>query len=1320
MKKLVLALSYLLACLGAAAQCPDVYATRKKVSSSFHSSLMIDYTGAVLYWGESSNPVTGATAATPGIVSTSSFSGTPLAVAASSVVTGTGGHQMYLLTSSALYGWGSTAGSAGFTAFSSIALPATLNGASFTMTAGNIEFITSSGGGLAIVTKIDATTNGEVFVMLPSATGGGSAYTYGDGTTSGFNTSWHQVKTSATTYLQGVTRLSHSQKALMAIGASNAIYAWGEKVWVGTASAATDRAYATQITTLPSVTPVDINIISKTAYAAANAQYASQFILGNNGKVYGIGEGYHGVLGQGNETDATSWTAVKDASGTADLTNIIQISSNNSYVYASAYYSIGALNSDGQLFLWGDNSYSMIGGTNGFETLPKLPPNFDVNDARVGYFCMGGHTTLAFLQGSNRFCYIGHRTQGSMGDGTTTSTTKSFYDCINTPNAYACPPPPPLGCPAASAHELLASSVNGTVVINGQPALSYWGQGSNSADAGVSVPLPLTLYEYTGSPLGVAASGVSTTNGTQMWILSTTGLWGWGYSANTINAAVGNTSLTKMALPSGVTISNVAFIRSSKGGLALVTTSGSVWIKAGAGSSCDVSVYGDASTALDNSWHQVTTAAATPLLGVTELSFTGTAAMAITGAGTVYVWGVNTLLGNNTAATTRNRAALLTLHPDFTALQVPRKAEIIQTGTNAAAQFLLGANGKVYSIGGNLNGVLGIGNTTDQTSWNMLSLTNVSKLSSNNPFPNSVYSIGALTATGTLYLWGSNANGVLGGGATASFTTPTIPALSALGTSVTAVDNINGFELGGQQTIIFTKPLAANPDNKFLFAGVNAGGAKGDVSPVPTTATFTSFTFGASVINCAGSVFNLSGNVYYDANGMNDAGGGLISGTGITNVSGAPSLFVNLLDEAGVVINSTQVGANGSYSFPNLPAANYTIQLSATAGGLFNPAQPSTLPDAWAFAGEQIGTIAGAGLNTGVNANTGRISVVLGDHTSNVNLGVERRPVADTKSFTVLNTQFRGQSTPPSGFPVVSGYKAISLGSAAFGGYASSGNGSMSGSDVDDCSAAGGCNTGSNRTFRIDTIAANTQLWYNNGGTVARVLAGQSIGNFNVANLVAYGQMGSGSSTTPLGFTYRLVDEAGAASAPAGYSISTGATALPVILSSFDAQLTPDCTASLTWSTGTETRVAGFAVQRSADGQGFETIARAAAKGAGSVYNFTDRSPVRGNNYYRLMMEDLDGSLSFSKVASISASCLSRGNVTVAPNPTSGNVVVSGVMSGDRISVFTAIGNAAASHTCTADGTAAVNLGNFPAGIYILRLQDAAGESLLSIRVEKY
>ena len=65
--------------------------------------------------------------------------------------------------------------------------------------------------------------------------------------------------------------------------------------------------------------------------------------------------------------------------------------------------------------------------------------------------------------------------------------------------------------------------------------------------------------------------------------------------------------------------------------------------------------------------------------------------------------------GNGTAAATRTRAALMTLHADFTGTVVPKSAEIIQSGTNGAAQFLLGSNGKVYSLGNDLNGVLGQG-----------------------------------------------------------------------------------------------------------------------------------------------------------------------------------------------------------------------------------------------------------------------------------------------------------------------------------------------------------------------------------------------------------------------------------------------------------------------------------------------------------------------------------------------------------------------------------------------------------------------------------
>lgn len=62
-----------------------------------------------------------------------------------------------------------------------------------------------------------------------------------------------------------------------------------------------------------------------------------------------------------------------------------------------------------------------------------IPDNYNVSGAKVFYLEMGGHTTLTFLEGTNKFCYIGHKIRGSMGDGTILSAAVPSFDCYNTP-----------------------------------------------------------------------------------------------------------------------------------------------------------------------------------------------------------------------------------------------------------------------------------------------------------------------------------------------------------------------------------------------------------------------------------------------------------------------------------------------------------------------------------------------------------------------------------------------------------------------------------------------------------------------------------------------------------------------------------------------------------------------------------------------------------------------------------------------------------------------------------------------------------------------
>jgi len=1017
--------------------CPDF--SERRVASSFHSTLMIDHEGKVLVWGDGAmwNWTSGNTfILTPSELPASSFLGTPRAVAAGSVGGGsatTFTHQMFLLTTQALYGWGQNNGgtinhndvtSSSYASIRTLTLPQiTIGGMSQAMQASDIAFIEASGGGIAIVTKLSSEnsgrTNGEVYIRNGGNAafgselgGGGSKWIYGDGQSANMTTMdavWHQVRINTSTPLTNVARLSYAPKALMALTINNEVYVWGERVRLGNnipAGTYGNYNYATLVNLPAGISAItDININTRSSWQTGTGtgqnpnpdRCAVMFILAG-GKLYGLGDGIKGVLGQGNETTQNNWVIVKGPSGgTTELDNIVQISSNNAWTYAQnnstthQYCAIGALRSDGQLFLWGENSRGMLGrpnSSNTFYSLPTVPPNFSVNNAKVGYFHMGGHTTIAFLQGSNRFCYIGHLVRGSMGNGINGDSDRESFDCINTPDAHLCTPPPPIGCADPSANDLIASANSAVLVINGQPSVTFWGEASSSAEPGVNVSVSKILYEYNGVPRGVAASSVGTsgTENTQMWILTDQGIWGWGFSANTVNSQVnGDAGMTQLSvLPAGVTAADINFIRSARGGLAIVTNTGEVWIKAGTNSACHPAVYGDNTTGntLNTSWHQVLVAANTPLTGVRELSFAGTAAMAITSANRVYVWGNNVYRGNNAASARTNMAADITanLHADFGQNMQPKSPEIVQAGSAGAAQFLLGTNGVIYVLGSGQNGALGLGNTNAVLAWNKITgIPLVKKIRTNNSFAGTSsapqYTVAALTSTGRLYTWGSPHNGILGNGTTSGDVTT--PAARTFPAGVTSVSN---FQMGGYHIIAF-----ADGAQEFFYTGRYNGGAMANGSEAPgNNTTFTKSA--AQVPNCAGAVYTLGGNLYHDTNGLTD---GLVNGNGISQPAGV-QMYANLLDNLGYVIATAAIQPNGSYTFTGAyPSGNYVVQVSSVQGTLFEPAPATNIPGGWQFTGAQLGTVAHTGIHSLQN---GTLPVNLSANMNNINFGIQRPP----------------------------------------------------------------------------------------------------------------------------------------------------------------------------------------------------------------------------------------------------------------------------------------------------------------------------------------
>ncbi|MEM8908255.1 MAG: hypothetical protein AAGD05_10455 [Bacteroidota bacterium] len=99
----------------------------------------------------------------------------------------------------------------------------------------------------------------------------------------------------------------------------------------------------------------------------------------------------------------------------------------------------------------------------------------------------------------------------------------------------------------------------------------------------------------------------------------------------------------------------------------------------------------------------------------------------------------------------------------------------------------------------------------------------------------------------------------------------------------------------------------------------------------------------------------------------------------------------------------------------------------------------------------------------------------------------------------------------------------------------------------------------------------------------------------------------------------------------------------------------------LEWATAAEINNAGFDIQRSNDGSNWETIGLVNGNGTThdiQTYDYTDKIPHNGNNYYWLKQMDYDGQYEFSDVRHVVFSNGKEGGMSVYPNPTSDRFTV--------------------------------------------------------------
>ncbi|MES2881746.1 MAG: hypothetical protein V4676_06335, partial [Bacteroidota bacterium] len=94
-------------------------------------------------------------------------------------------------------------------------------------------------------------------------------------------------------------------------------------------------------------------------------------------------------------------------------------------------------------------------------------------------------------------------------------------------------------------------------------------------------------------------------------------------------------------------------------------------------------------------------------------------------------------------------------------------------------------------------------------------------------------------------------------------------------------------------------------------------------------------------------------------------------------------------------------------------------------------------------------------------------------------------------------------------------------------------------------------------------------------------------------------------------------------------------TVLPIAVIDFNGRKSGSANL-LQWKTAYEINASHFEIEHSGDANTFNNIGRVATGARNSSYSFTHDNPVKGNNFYRLKLVDVDGRFSYSKVILLS------------------------------------------------------------------------------------
>lgn len=252
------------------------------------------------------------------------------------------------------------------------------------------------------------------------------------------------------------------------------------------------------------------------------------------------------------------------------------------------------------------------------------------------------------------------------------------------------------------------------------------------------------------------------------------------------------------------------------------------------------------------------------------------------------------------------------------------------------------------------------------------------------------------------------------------------------------------------------------------------------------------------------------------------------------------------------------------------------------------------------------------------------------------------------------------------------------------------------------------------RIVLLDSARLSNVYWQVNGAT------NMGANSIFMGTLISNGAISMGNGATLLG--HGLSTFAAINLDSNTVTLATTSTPLPIGLISFSATK-QGSGVRLKWSTATEQDISDFVIERSANAQPGTWAAvgtpTAAANNSASVreYSLTDYHAARGANYYRLRINNTNGTYSLSQVAVLYSD---DGPVSIGifPNPASGSITITGAAAGNTIMLMDMTGKVWRQAPATADGIVRIATDRLHPGTYILKVMDA-GARVTAIQVIK-